>query len=93
MAFTSVGACVPRFMQSVTIDIGNIVAPGSLEVTATVNGLRTDMIPFIAASALNAGLYITGAKISANNTLKFLVQNASGADVNPSSMSFNVIGW
>jgi hypothetical protein len=78
--------------DEVSIDIGSVTANTTLDVTATVTGLRVGR-PVIAwtEGALNAGLVIGNYHCSAANTLKFTVQNTTGSAVNPSALNFSVV--
>lgn len=76
----------------VSINIGSVAANTTLEVTATVKGLRKGR-PVVAwtEAALNAGLVIGNYHASAKDTLKFTVQNTTAGALDPAAMNFSVV--
>lgn len=80
----------PIFYAAFTANPGNITSGAFLEVTVTVTGLTTDMLPNVVGPNLEAGIYVLGAKITAANTLKFLLYNSTVGAVDPASQTFFV---
>lgn len=71
-----------------TLNPGNIVANDELTETYTVTGLTTKDIVTINPPALNAGIGIMYARVSAADTLQIRWRNFTGSDVNPASGTY-----
>jgi len=72
----------------VAIDVANITAATSLEVTATVKGARIGFPVIVWATALEANLLLGAAYCSAKDEVKFRIANPTAGDVNPASHSY-----
>ncbi len=75
----------------VTIDPGSVGAAVSLDVTATVKGLRKGHPVVVWAASLEADLAICNAHCSANGTLKFRLVNVTALAIDPASQTFTVV--
>lgn len=71
-----------------TINPGNIVANSELTETYTVTGLMTDDVVTVNPPALNAGIGIMYARVSATDTLQIRWRNFTGSDVDPVSGTY-----
>ncbi len=85
----TVGPGVVR--AAVTIDAGSVSANATLDVTATVNGLRKGHPVKVWAESLEANLNISNAHCSAANTLKFRLGNHTATPIDPASQVFMVV--
>lgn len=73
---------------SATINPGNVVANSELTETYTVTGLNVNDIVSVTPPALDAGIGIMYARISAIDTLQIRWRNFTGSDVNPASGTY-----
>lgn len=85
----------PRVKGSVTFDQGNCAASTTTTSSAqTLKGARTDMAFYVSRpSGLDAGLTVCDAFCDSADTIKFVFMNATTGGINPSSLTFDVIGW
>jgi hypothetical protein len=58
--------------------------------TFPVTGLTTDMQLIVDAPALEAGLFLIGAEVSATDTLKLTFWNSKNMNINPALQTFNI---
>lgn len=70
---------------SATVDLGSVAANTSEEETATVTGVKTGDFVVCMDSALEAGIVIANARVSAANTVKLQVINTTGSGVDAAS--------
>jgi hypothetical protein len=77
----------------VTKDIASLLTDAIADETFTVPGvLSTDYcVAVVPPVALEAGIVIQGARVTANNTVVVRVQNLSAGTVNAASGSWNFI--
>lgn len=79
-----------------TIDVGNIVAGGSVTVTAALTGARLSesdknkVVMRYPAALIASGLIVGLPVITADDVAKFIVYNPTVADINPASDAFNL---
>jgi len=75
----------------VTIDPGSVAANVTLDVTATVKGLKKGHPVLVWAPSLEANLNISNAHCSAANTVKFRLGNHTAAPIDPASQAFSIV--
>lgn len=75
------------------VDLGSVAANTSEEETATVPGVKTGDFVVCMDSALEAGIVVANARVSAANTVTMQVINTTGDAVNAASktMTFLVV--
>ena len=76
---------------SVTINPGSIAANDELDETYTVTGLSTNDIVTINPPAMNVGLGIMYARVSATDTLQIRWRNFTGSPINPASGTYRIL--
>lgn len=76
-----------------TVDLGSVAANTSEEETATVPGVLVGDMVVCMDSALEAGIVVANARVSAANTVTLQVINTtgSGVDAASKSMTFMVV--
>lgn len=88
-----------RYDQSVTLDPASIPSYANQTESFTTTedpllaGLTTDMKPLVKAPALESGLFILDARVSAPDTLEIDFQNFTGSAVDPASQTFEVTAF
>jgi hypothetical protein len=80
-----------RRPKAVTIDPGAVGAAATLDVTATVAGLRVGAPVLVWAASLEDNLSISNAHCSAAGTVKFRLLNPTAASIDPASQTFMVV--
>ena len=73
-----------------SLDVASVAINTTAEQTFTVSGLTTDMMVFVNKPALNAGLGIVNARVSAANTLAISFVNATGGAIDPSAETYKI---
>lgn len=81
----------PRVSADVTINPASVTNATTLDVTATVKGLRKGYPVIVWAEALTANINIGNAHCSATDTLKFRLINPTAAPIDPASQTFRVV--
>lgn len=81
----------PRVASDVTIDPASVTNATTLDVTATVKGLRKGYPVVCWAESLTANISMSNAHCSATDTLKFRLLNPTAAPINPASQTFRVV--
>lgn len=90
MAVSTIGGNVSTIgVFTITIDVASVAAAISAEQTFTAPGvLPGDVVwvntPAIGTAALNAGLGVTGARVTAANTIGLRFMNATAGALDPS---------
>lgn len=87
-----IGSAGPRVVKAVTLNPSAVSANSVSRETFTVSELTTDMNVVVSAPSLEAGLFLIQARVTAANTLELSIWNTTGAEVNPASQAFNVVG-
>lgn len=83
-----------RFDQEVSIDLASVGANAVAYQNQTVTGLQTDMVPHVTFLAdLPAGLIFHGARVSAANTLRLLMENTTGSPIDASAINTHVLAF
>lgn len=68
-----------------TVDLGSVAANTTEEETATVTGVKTGDFIVCSKPTLEAGLTITGARVSAADTVILTVANLTGLAIDEAS--------
>ena len=74
-----------------TVNPGNVTAATSLDVTATIAGLREGYPVRVWAPSLEADLVICNEHCSAKDELTFRLVNVTALDINPASQTMYVV--
>ena len=91
MAVSTIGGNIlAAGVFTITIDVASVAANISAEQTFTAPGvLLVDMVfvntPAIGTAALNAGLGVTGARVTAANTIGLRFTNSTAGALDPSA--------
>lgn len=72
-------------VADITLDVASVAADTSAEQTFTVPGLDTGMVVMVNKPALDAGLAVGNARVSAADTLALTFINATASPINPGS--------
>lgn len=75
---------------SIALDVASVAANTTAEQTFTVAGLKTPDFVAVCKPALNAGLGVVNARVSAANTLAISFVNATAAAIDPASETYLV---
>jgi hypothetical protein len=80
-------------IMTATVDLGSVAANTSEEETATVSGVNIGDVVVCINSSLNAGQVVSGARVSAANTVILQVINTTGSaiDAGSKTMTFLVV--
>jgi len=81
----------PIVKTTVSVDAGSVAANQSLDVTATVKGLRKGYPVILWAESLTAGFGFSNVHCSAKDTLKFRLENHTASAIDPAAVVYNVI--
>jgi hypothetical protein len=81
----------PRFIGDVTIDLPSIDANDTVDVTAAVVGLRSDMVLLCIEEDLDDGLAVVRVRASDVDELELRIMNATGGAINPGSQVFTIV--
>ncbi|MFN8244511.1 MAG: hypothetical protein U0X40_10705 [Ferruginibacter sp.] len=77
--------------NSQAIDVPNIAANSSVNVTVTVAGATVGSVVYVSpSSALPASVVIASARVTATNTVEIKYNNVSAPAVNPSSQTYYI---
>ena len=81
-----------QFKVSATVDIASIADGAAVNTAITIVGVQTDMdvVP-IPPVALEAGVEIQGAHVTAQDTITLRVGNESGAAINPAAATWEFL--
>jgi len=71
-----------------TIDVASVGANTTAEQTFTVAGLEVGDVVFVNKPTLSAGLGISGARVSAADTLALTFNNNTAAPIDPASQEY-----
>lgn len=83
-----------RFEKEVSIDLASVAANTVAYQNQTITGLKTDMVPHITFLAdLPAGLIFHGARVSAKDTLRLLMENTTGSPIDASAINTHVLAF
>ena len=85
----------PRLVGTLTFDMTSCTAATTTTSSAqTLAGARTDMAFFVSRpTSLNAGVFPVAAFCDAADTIKIVFANVTAGDLNPSSLSYEIIGF
>ena len=72
------------------LDVASVSANTTAEQTFAVQGLSTDMVVFVNKPALNAGLGVCNARVSAANTLAITFNNNTGGAIDPAAETYKI---
>ena len=75
-----------------TLNPASVAATTVADQTFTVEGLTTDMAVFVSPPALDAGLLISYARVSAVDTLQIRFHNTTGGAIDPASGTYYIMG-
>lgn len=93
IATYTVAAEAAVFDQTVTLDPTAVPKKAVQVETFSVPGLTTTMQLIVSAPALEAALFIVGARVSATDTLELSIWNTGATNINPASQSFVIKGF
>ena len=82
MAIAKIGSVPFTKMLTVNVNPAEVAANTSAAQTFDVPGLRVNMFPIVTAPSLAAGLVISHAWVSANDTLSVVFGNLTGLAIN-----------
>ncbi len=83
--------CDASKWKDVTVDAGSVTNATTLDVTATVTGLKKSRPVLLWAESLTANIGICNAHCSAADTLKFRLINPTGAPIDPASQTYRLV--
>ena len=75
------------------LDVASVSANTSAEQTFSVRGLVTSDVVLVNKPALDAGLIIGNARVSAADTLAITFGNLTGSPINPGSETYNIYAF
>ena len=78
-------------VYSQALDVASVAANTTAEQTFTVTGLTTGDKVFVNKPALNAGLGVVNARVSAADTLALTFVNATGLAIDPASETYTIV--
>lgn len=82
MAQPKIGSVPFTKMLTANVNPAEVAANTSAVQTFTIKGLRPNMFPIVTAPSLAAGLVISHAWVSANDTLSVVFGNLTGTPIN-----------
>jgi hypothetical protein len=92
MTYTTIPGNVANIsIVSATVDLGSVAANTSEEETATVLGVKTGDFVVCMDSALEAGIVVANARVSAADTVTLQVINTTGSAVDAASKSMTFL--
>ena len=88
-------AKAPRLNQTLTFDMTSCTAATTTTSSAqTLKGARTNMAFFVSRpTSLNAGVFPVAAFCDAADTIKIVFANVTAGNIDPASLSYEVIGF
>ena len=78
-------------VYSQSLDVASVAANTTAEQTFTVTGLATGDKVFVNKPALNAGLGVCNARVSAANTLALTFNNNTGVAIDPAAETYQIV--
>jgi len=91
MALATVGTNTAQFVGAVTVDPSNIPGNNTSVETFTLNGLSKDGVVVVSMPDLEAGCVLLNAYCATTNVLTLVIENVTGAAINPASQSIKVV--
>jgi hypothetical protein len=79
------------YLLSLTIDVGSVAANTTAEQTFPLGGVKLGDFVLVNKPTLSAGLGVSGARVSAANTVAITFNNNTGSPIDPASQTYLVL--
>ncbi len=77
--------------RDVSLDVTSVAAGKIQEESFTVTGLKTSQVVVVNKHGDDDGLFLVGARVTADDTLALTFWNPSAAAIDPASQTFKVV--